>query len=39
VLQLKLVFDHRPLNGAHAAAFLLAVKSSLETVDLTALVR
>jgi pyruvate/2-oxoglutarate dehydrogenase complex dihydrolipoamide acyltransferase (E2) component len=34
LLNLKLVFDHRPFNGSHAASFLRTIKHTLETVDL-----
>lgn len=34
VLPLKLVFDHRPFNGSHAAGFLRTIKHNLETMDL-----
>jgi 2-oxoisovalerate dehydrogenase E1 component len=37
LLQLKLVFDHRPFNGSHAASFLRTIKRNLENVDLRAL--
>jgi len=33
-LPLKLVFDHRPFNGSHAASFLRTIKHNLETLDL-----
>lgn len=33
-LPLKLVFDHRPFNGSHAAGFLRTIKHNLETMDL-----
>ncbi|MCW8129929.1 MAG: 2-oxo acid dehydrogenase subunit E2 [Planctomycetota bacterium] len=37
VLPLKLVFDHRPFNGSHAAGFLRTIKHTLETMDLKTL--
>ena len=37
-LPLKLVFDHRPFNGSHAASFLRTLKHNLETMDLQALI-
>ncbi|MCK6474836.1 MAG: thiamine pyrophosphate-dependent enzyme [Planctomycetes bacterium] len=37
-LPLKLVFDHRPFNGSHAAGFLRALKHQLEEMDLKKLI-
>ena len=37
-LPLKLVFDHRPFNGSHAAGFLRTIKHNLETMDLKKLI-
>ncbi len=34
LLQLKLVFDHRPFNGSHAASFLRTIKHNLEHLNL-----
>ncbi len=34
LLNLKLVFDHRPFNGSHAANFIRAVRQNLEQMDL-----
>ncbi|MCY3020526.1 MAG: thiamine pyrophosphate-dependent enzyme [Planctomycetota bacterium] len=34
MLNLKLVFDHRPFNGSHAASFLRTIKHNLENLDL-----
>ncbi|MGD0088520.1 MAG: thiamine pyrophosphate-dependent enzyme [Planctomycetota bacterium] len=34
LLSLKLVFDHRPFNGSHAASFLRTIKHNLENLDL-----
>ncbi len=34
LLNLKLVFDHRPFNGSHAAGFLRTIKHNLESMDL-----
>ena len=34
IVVLKLVFDHRPFNGSHAASFLRAIRENLETMDL-----
>jgi 2-oxoisovalerate dehydrogenase E1 component len=39
VLNLKLVFDHRPFNGSHAASFLRTVKHGLETLKLETLLK
>jgi 2-oxoisovalerate dehydrogenase E1 component len=36
VVNLKLVFDHRPFNGSHAAGFLREIKKRLEGLDLEA---
>jgi 2-oxoisovalerate dehydrogenase E1 component len=38
LIVLKLVFDHRPFNGSHAASFLRTIKHNLETMDVKALV-
>jgi 2-oxoisovalerate dehydrogenase E1 component len=38
LIVLKLVFDHRPFNGSHAASFLRTIKQNLETMDAKALV-
>jgi len=35
LLNLKLVFDHRPFNGSHAASFLRTIKHTLEELKLT----
>ena len=37
LLNLKLVFDHRPFNGSHAASFLRTIKHNLESVNLKGL--
>ena len=37
LLNLKLVFDHRPFNGSHSASFLRTIKHSLENLDLAKL--
>lgn len=37
LLNLKLVFDHRPFNGSHSASFLRTIKHTLESLDLKAL--
>jgi pyruvate dehydrogenase E2 component (dihydrolipoamide acetyltransferase) len=37
LLNLKLVFDHRPFNGSHAASFLRTIKHLLEGMDLKTL--
>jgi len=37
LIVLKLVFDHRPFNGSHAASFLRTIKQNLETMDVKAL--
>jgi len=37
LLSLKLVFDHRPFNGSHAASFLRTIKHNLENLDLKGL--
>ncbi|HLX59663.1 MAG TPA: thiamine pyrophosphate-dependent enzyme [Planctomycetota bacterium] len=34
LLNLKLVFDHRPFNGSHSASFLRTIKHNLESMDL-----
>ncbi len=34
LLNLKLVFDHRPFNGSHSAGFLRTIKHNLESMDL-----
>jgi 2-oxoisovalerate dehydrogenase E1 component len=34
LINLKLVFDHRPFNGSHAANFLRAIRQNLEKMDL-----
>jgi len=34
ILELKLVFDHRPFNGSHAASFLRTIKHNLEHLEL-----
>ncbi|HYF52186.1 MAG TPA: thiamine pyrophosphate-dependent enzyme [Planctomycetota bacterium] len=34
LLNLKLVFDHRPFNGSHAASFLRTIKHTLEELKL-----
>ena len=34
LLNLKLVFDHRPFNGSHSASFLRTIKHKLESLDL-----
>ena len=34
LLNLKLVFDHRPFNGSHAASFLRTIRENLEKMDL-----
>ena len=34
LLNLKLVFDHRPFNGSHSASFLRTIKHNLENMDL-----
>ena len=34
ILNLKLVFDHRPFNGSHAAGFLRTIKQGLENFNL-----
>jgi len=39
LLNMKLVFDHRPFNGSHAASFLRTIKHSLETLNLETLVK
>ena len=39
LLNLKLVFDHRPFNGSHAASFLRTIKHGLESLDLRALLK
>ncbi len=33
LLNLKLVFDHRPFNGSHAASFLRTIRENLEKMD------
>jgi len=37
LLSLKLVFDHRPFNGSHAASFLRTIKHNLEYLDMKSL--
>ncbi|HEY3323470.1 MAG TPA: thiamine pyrophosphate-dependent enzyme [Planctomycetota bacterium] len=37
LLNLKLVFDHRPFNGSHSASFLRTIKHILEEMDLKTL--
>ena len=37
LLNLKLVFDHRPFNGSHSASFLRTIKHNLETMNLAEL--
>lgn len=37
ILPMKLVFDHRPFNGSHAASFLQTIKRNLESMDLRAM--
>ncbi|HYG76434.1 MAG TPA: thiamine pyrophosphate-dependent enzyme [Planctomycetota bacterium] len=39
LLNLKLVFDHRPFNGSHSASFLRTIKHGLENLDLTQLIK
>jgi 2-oxoisovalerate dehydrogenase E1 component len=39
LLNLKLVFDHRPFNGSHAASFLRTIKHTLENLELTELMK
>jgi pyruvate dehydrogenase E2 component (dihydrolipoamide acetyltransferase) len=39
ILNLKLVFDHRPFNGSHAASFLRTIKHNLEGMDLKGLMK
>lgn len=39
LLNLKLVFDHRPFNGSHSASFLRTIKHGLENLDLTQLLK
>lgn len=39
LLNLKLVFDHRPFNGSHAASFLRTIKHTLENTDLEAFLK
>ena len=34
LFNMKLVFDHRPFNGSHAAGFLRTIKHGLETLNL-----
>jgi pyruvate/2-oxoglutarate dehydrogenase complex dihydrolipoamide acyltransferase (E2) component len=34
LLNLKLVFDHRPFNGSHSASFLRTIKHKLEGLKL-----
>ena len=34
LINLKLVFDHRPFNGSHAANFLRTIRQNLEKMDL-----
>ena len=36
LLNLKLVFDHRPFNGSHSASFLRTIKHNLESMELKA---
>ncbi len=36
IIPLKLVFDHRPFNGSHAASFLRTIKKNLEEMDVRA---
>ena len=39
LLNLKLVFDHRPFNGSHSASFLRAIKETLQTLNLAELMK
>jgi pyruvate/2-oxoglutarate dehydrogenase complex dihydrolipoamide acyltransferase (E2) component len=39
LLNIKLVFDHRPFNGSHAAGFLRTIKHGLETLNLEDLLK
>jgi pyruvate dehydrogenase E2 component (dihydrolipoamide acetyltransferase) len=39
ILNLRLVFDHRPFNGSHAASFLQIIKNGMERLDVQELMK